>query len=189
MRTCHTAQLLALELPRPCVRIEEGLTEWLTPSLLVEPNGVKTEPRSVNDLCEIYGTIDASYRSINPVVPDDASTVPDGAPHFVETEEALLKRCSKSLSKLLDASHGESIAIVSHAPCDQAMALFLEGASSPKESKLGPWPMGGITMFSRDVNGGGQYGEWTLELYGDTQHMPGKYKAGINEWSLPCLTK
>ena len=153
------------------------------PSLLVEPNGIKTEPKSVDELATVYGTIDESYVSVNPMVPDDATDVPEGSPHFVETEEALLKRCATTMQRILDASNGENFAIVSHAPCDQAIAYYLEGATSTAESALGPWPLGGITKFSRVGNDG----SWTIEMYGDTEHMPGKYKAGLKEWSLPCL--
>ncbi|KAL3811106.1 hypothetical protein ACHAXA_009876 [Cyclostephanos tholiformis] len=33
-----------------------------------------------------------------------------------------------------------------------AMALYLEGATSLGESKIGPWPLGGIAMFIRDAD-------------------------------------
>ena len=179
--------MIALALPKPVVRIEEGLTEWLIPSLLVDRSGVKTNPRTVPELAVVYGTIDDNYKSVNPVVPDDATDVPEGAPKFVETEEALLKRCATTMQRILDDSNGASIAIVSHAPCDQSLAFFLEGASSPAESTLGPWPLGGITKFSRTVHDDGSYGKWTLEKYGDTSHMPGKYKPGTKHWSLPSF--
>jgi hypothetical protein len=166
------------------VRIEEGLTEWQIPSLLVDPNGTKTFPQKAENLAQVYGTIDTAYQSVNPHASDDAVDFPEGAPHFQETEEALLLRCATTLTRILEHSDGESLAIVSHAPCDQAMALFLE-AKGVSDSKLGPWPLGGITMFSRVVNDnttGSQnysYGEWELEFYGNTDHMPGKYKAGL----------
>jgi broad specificity phosphatase PhoE len=150
----------------------------------VEPNGVKTEPKSAKELASVYGTIDDMYESVNPMVPDNAIDVPAGSPHFVETEEALLKRCATTIQRILDHSNGDNVAIVSHAPCDQAIAYYLEGAASTEESKLGPWPLGGITKFSRVGNG-----SWTMELYGSTDHMPGKYRAGLKEWSLPCLAK
>lgn len=186
VRTTHTAHIIASQVSsKTPVRIETGLTEWLTPSLLVEPDGKKTEPQTAVQLSKRFSSIDVSYNSVNPVVSDDDCTdVPPGAPHFVETEPALLKRCETTLTRVLDQVGDESIAIVSHAPCDQAMALFLEGAPSLKDSKLGPWPLGGITMFSRDS----KEDSWKLELYGDTSHMPGKYQPGIKEWSLPCLT-
>lgn len=155
----------------------------------MEPNGIKTEPAAVSELAVTYGTIDDSYKSVNPVAPDDAHSVPEGAPHFEETEEALLKRCATTIQRILEQVNGVSIAIVSHAPCDQSIAYFLEGAASTAESKLGPWPLGGITKFSRSKGDDGSFGEWKLEKYGDTLHMPGKYKPGIKEWSLPCLNR
>jgi broad specificity phosphatase PhoE len=185
LRTAHTAHILATELSGTPVKLEEGLWEWLTPSLLVEPNGVKTEPRSAAELAGMFDTIDASYESVNPVAKDDSQIVPEGSPHFIENEDALLMRCATTITRLLDAAQGKSIAIVSHAPCDQAIAFHLEGAATVSESKLGPWPLGGITMFSRTLDGG----QWTMEMYGDTKHMPGKYAPGIKEWSLPCLTR
>ena len=39
LRTAHTAQLIALDLPNPTVRVEEGLTEWQIPSLLEDKEG------------------------------------------------------------------------------------------------------------------------------------------------------
>jgi len=66
-----------------------------------------------------------------------------------------------------------------------------------------PWPLGGITMFSRTiivdekdgtVNSGGCssshniiVGKWKCEFYGNTDHMPGEYKKGIGKWSLPSF--
>ena len=181
IRCVHTAQLIALDLCRSKVRIEEGLTEWQIPSLLVDLTGTKTSPQKAKELAQVYGTIDTSYQSVNPHASDDAVVdVPEGAPHFQETEEALLLRCATTLTRILEHSNGESLAIVSHAPCDQALALHLE-AKNVSDSKLGPWPLGGITMFSRVVNDNttGSYGEWELKFYGNTDHMPGKYKAGL----------
>ena len=190
LRTTHTAHILASEQQGDVpIKLEEGLWEWLTPSLLVEPNGVKTEPKTASELATKFDTIDTSYKSVNPVAPDDSEDVPTGAPHFVETEDALLVRCNTTIERILDDARGENIAIVSHAPCDQAIALYLEGAASVAESKLGPWPLGGITMFSRKTPQDGTTGPWTLEMYGSTDHMPGKYKPGIKHWSLPCLAK
>jgi len=106
---------------------------------------------------------------------------------------------------------GNSICIVSHAPCDQAMAFSLEKKTarngrgtieSPRDSELmAPWPLGGITVFSRPIGSSGgdgtsrdndndnDNGAWSIELYGDTEHMPGDYKKGLKEWSLPCFMK
>lgn len=192
-RTTHTGHVLATKIG-VSVKIEEGLWEWLVPSLLVTPDGTHTEPKSVQKLSQRFGTVDTSHTHINPykerhhgTMDTDAASLPEGAPRFPETEEALLKRCATTLSGILKISNGESIAIVSHAPCNQAMAFFLEGAASPEQSKLGPWPLGGITMFARTIRENGAFGDWTMELTGDTQHMPGDYKAGIKEWSLPSF--
>ena len=184
LRTTHTAHILASTVGSQ-VRLEEGLTEWLTPSLLVEPNGIKTEPKSASDLKQKFDTIDTSYESVNSVLADESQIVPIGAPHFIESEDALLLRCATTLTRILHAAQGANIAIVSHAPCDQAIALHLEGAPLLTQSKLGPWPLGGITMFSRM----GAAGPWTMEMYGSTNHMPGIYTPGIKKWSLPCLSK
>jgi broad specificity phosphatase PhoE len=178
VRTTHTAQLIALDLPGGSVRIEEGLTEWQIPSLLVDKKGVRTFPKKADQLAEVYGTIDLTYTTLNPAVPDDAGDVPKGAPHYEESEEALLQRCATTLSRILDYSKGDSFVLVSHAPCDQALALHLEG-KEPSNSNLAPWPLGGITKFSRSADGSGGYDDWEMELYGDTQHMPGKYKTGL----------
>ena len=159
-------------------------------------------------------------------------------PRWTESEEDLLRRCETTLSRILqdnsnsnsnsnnsnsnsnsNTNAGESICIVSHAPCDQAMAYYLEtGSETPQDSKLTPWPLGGITMFSRPIfydddddddhkndetetetetetennqpsTAVSGFGEWTMELYGNTKHMPGDYKNGLKEWSLPCFTK
>ena len=171
------------------MRIEEGLTEWLTPSLVVDANGIKAKTKSVSELCRIYGTIDYDYQSVNPVVPDDSVDFPPGAPKYEESEDALLIRCATTLRRILENSNGESFVLVSHAACDQALAFFLEGAASPAESKLGPWPLGGITKYSRPINCDGSYGQWQLEKYAVTSHMPGKYKPGVQHKSLPSFAK
>ena len=190
LRTTHTAHILASEQAEKVpVKLEEGLWEWLTPSLLVEPNGVKTEPKSPSELATKFDTIDTTYESINPVIKDESEIIPTGSPHFIESEDALLLRCAITVARLLEAAQGENIAIVSHAPCDQAIALHLEGAPTISESKLGPWPLGGITMFSRTLAADGTTGPWVMEMYGSTNHMPGKYTPGIKQWSLPCLAK
>jgi len=181
LRCSRTAHILAKSLGTR-VKIEEGLTEWLTPSLLVDELGNYTEPRSVLSLSEMFDTIDSSYISVNPIAVGNDNRV--GSPRFIESEENLIQRAKVTLSKLLEDNKGRSFAIVSHAPIDQAMALFLENSVSPSHSKLGPLPLGGITMFSRNEGD-----LWKLELYGDTSHMPGIYKPGIKKWSLPCLTR
>ena len=197
LRTTHTASILAERLGKdtPSLCVEEGLYEWLTPSLLVTPDGVRTKPRTVEQLQAIFPfTIDTTYQSYNPVlesITENTSGEDFTSPFFPESEETLLKRCATTLKGILNASQGKNIAIVSHAPCDQALAFAMEtDASSPSESKLVPWPLGGITMFSRElIETDPDHGVWKMEIYGDTCHMPGIYKCGIKEWSLPCFTK
>jgi broad specificity phosphatase PhoE len=242
LRTAHTGYIVANELQKKHqveLRLEEGLWEWLIPSLLVtKVDGIKTNPRPLEILKEdlvkleenrsapsATATIAIEFQSVNPY--DDSGDVSAGIvcvperekktaggggggkpPTWTESEQDLLARCDTTLSRLLDLhqTDAKSICIVSHAPCDQAMAFYLEKQSAnaietPKDSKLTPWPLGGITVFSRPVlygddegeDGSDQqptgFGDWTMELYGNTEHMPGDYKAGLKEWSLPCFSK
>jgi len=251
LRTAHTGYIVANELQQQQqhdgsdnsgsveLRLEEGLWEWLIPSLLVtKADGIKTNPRHVTVLNEdlqkleekrVAGhpsaTIAVDYQSVNPyddsgdvgivcVPPREntttANATADGGtpPLWTESEADLLARCETTLSRLLDLhqTDAQSFCIVSHAPCDQAMAFFLEQRCScastvpietPKDSKLNPWPLGGITVFSRPIvyehedgsNTATGFGDWTMELYGNTEHMPGAYKTGLKEWSLPCFAK
>jgi broad specificity phosphatase PhoE len=171
LRTTETAHRIAQACGCP-VHIEEGLTEWQTPSLLVDEAGNRTQPKSTSALALLYATVNADYVSVNPA---DGSK---DAPEFPESEEALLRRCAKTMRELLHITKG-NLCIVSHAPCDQGIAYWLEGAASPKTSKLTAWPLGGITKFRCGA----------LELYGNTSRMPGIYEPGIKSWSLPCLEK
>ena len=187
-RAVSTSQLIvhALGKTTNSIRIEDGLIEWLTPSLTVEPNGTRLEPRTVERLVDMTFTeIDTSYRSVNPIATDE-SDMRDGAPYFFESEEYLMKRARVTMERIIDHADGMNICIVSHTPCAQAMALYLEGAANLQESKIGPWPLGGVTMFARDST---DTDGWKLEMYADTSHMPGEYKNGLKAWSLPCLTK
>ena len=186
-RAVSTSQLIvhALGKTKNSILIEEGLIEWLTPSLTVEPNGTRLKPRTVQQLVDMTFTeIDKDYNSVNPMA-TDSTILREGAPYFFESEEYLMIRAKVTMQQILQHANGKNICIVSHTPCAQAMALYLEGAESLEDSKIGPWPLGGITEFSRDSDDGA----WTLEMYADTSHMPGEYKFGLKEWSLPCLTK
>ncbi|KAL3826575.1 hypothetical protein ACHAXA_010500 [Cyclostephanos tholiformis] len=188
-RAVGTSQLIVHALGRTenSIRIEDGLVEWLTPSLTVEPDGSRLEPRTVEMLVDMtYTEIDRSYRSVNPIATDTCIERDDGAPYFFESEEYLLRRARVTMERIIENADGKNICIVSHTPCAQAMALYLEGATSLGESKIGPWPLGGITMFVRDADNDDG---WKLEMYADTSHMPGDYKNGLKAWSLPCLTK
>ena len=162
LRTTHTASIIA-ETLNSTVQIEEGLTEWQIPSLLVQQQtGIKTNPKTVNELSKIHPNIDTKYQSVNPFQES----------WFPETDESkLLNRCATTLTKILEThSSASNIILVSHAPCDQALALYLEGNSqTPHQSNLTPWPLGGITKFTSSSSP--QEGGWTLEWYGDTQHV------------------
>jgi broad specificity phosphatase PhoE len=186
LRCTHTASIIAQNV-KCAHRIEEGVTEWLVPSLLVDQkNGEQTHPRGVEELQKLFSTIDASYKSVNPVYEGD--NPPKGSPHFVETEQALYDRVSLTLDRLFKnhMQQNESICIVSHAPCLQGMALTLEGKKDPCLSSFGPWSLGGITRFSRESGAT----EWTCDFYSSTQHMPGEYKDGIKgAWSLPSFVR
>lgn len=188
-RAVSTSQLIvhALGKTKNSIRIEDGLIEWLTPCLTVEPDGTRLVPRTVEQLVDMTFTeIDVGYQSVNPIA-TDPTDVCDGAPYFFESEEYLVnKRARVTIERIIEHANGENICIVSHTPCAQAMALYLEGATSLVESKIGPWPLGGVTIFAKDAN---TESGWRLEMYADVTHMPGEYKNGLKEWSLPCLTK
>ena len=86
-RTVSTSQLIvhALGNTQDSIRVEDGLIEWLTPSLTVEPDGTRLNPRSVKQLREdmMFVEIDPSYRSVNPLATEDEVRVgaaSEGAP-------------------------------------------------------------------------------------------------------------
>mmetsp|Transcript_4258 Transcript_4258/g.9639 ORF Transcript_4258/g.9639 Transcript_4258/m.9639 type:complete len:296 (+) Transcript_4258:40-927(+) len=185
------------------IRVEQGTTEWQVPSLLVDKDGKRTNPRTLEELVRMLpDTVDGSYLSVNPQGPDRSTACSDGGddnisgtngvggcpPRFPETEEQLYTRCRTTLRKILnDVGDMNSIAIVGHAPCVQSIALALEGSASPEDcTALGPWSLGGMTLFSRPIGSGGTETKWTLELYSDTAHMPGEFRDGrVGQWSLP----
>jgi broad specificity phosphatase PhoE len=186
-RTAQTAEVIASSLPAGAqVRIEEGLMEWQQRSLLVEPDGTVTYPKTKKELSVDLDNFDYHYKSANP----QAACSPGDDDFVEESEQDLFERCSQTLDGILlnSACRGESFVIVSHAPCDQSMAVYLEGKTLG-DSSLSPWPLGGITKFSRVVHEDGSFGPWEMELYGNTEHMPGMYKPGLKAWSLPILTK
>ena len=109
LRTVHTAHIIATSLSKPCVCVEEGLTEWQVPSLLVEPNGKRTHPKSAENHARTFASIDLSFQCLNPSIADDAVNT-EGAPRFLEDEESLVFRCSTTLERLLEHAEGENIA-------------------------------------------------------------------------------
>mmetsp|Transcript_2777 Transcript_2777/g.3800 ORF Transcript_2777/g.3800 Transcript_2777/m.3800 type:complete len:261 (-) Transcript_2777:115-897(-) len=185
-RCAHTAHIIASTLSTPLC-IEEGLTEWQTPSLLVNAaDGIMTFPKSAQQLKKLYDSIDLNYKSVNPMANKDDGVVA-GAPKFEESTQDLKVRCACTMDKLLSSSgtNNSNLVIVSHAPCNQMLAHHL----AHDKTVVGPWSLGGITCFSRSVTAEGEakYGEWTCEYFSDTTHMPdGDYKDGVKgRWSLP----
>jgi broad specificity phosphatase PhoE len=194
LRCMHTADTIAAAFNQQTngslkVKVEEGTTEWQVPSLLVDPEGVRTNPRTLEELLEIFDNADEYYQSLNPQGPDrdsSAEEAPEGCPRFPESEAQLHERCETTIDRILNHVGDDSIAIVSHAPCLQHTALALDGSPTPEDSKLGGWSLGGVTHFSRRVG----ETKWTLKSYSDTSHMPGKYKDGeLGKWSLPSFVR
>jgi len=194
LRCVHTASIIAnaslendINKAVP-VRIEEGLTEWQVPGLLVEPNGTRTYPKDAQTHAQTFSVVDTSYKTQNPV--DDKQW---------EDEEALFQRCKTTLEAILSVEHGENVVIVSHAPCDIALACHLEGTTTLAHATLPPWALGGLTRFCREVtlrvddnnddaiSGDNAIGPWKMEFYGNTDHMPGEYQGGVKHWTLPSL--
>ena len=195
-RTTQTAHIIATALSTK-VFVEEGLTEWQQASLLVDPSQKVTYPPTAMELVGDFPTVDVTYHSVNPqdsCHPQEA-TSQDEVVLVEESEQDLFERCTKTLEGILhhqeaqqqqqQQQHSNSFIVVSHAPCDQAMAVYLEGTTLD-ESTLPPWPLGGITKFSRVVTPT-SLGPWKMDAYGSTDHMPGDYKGGLKAWSLPIL--
>jgi broad specificity phosphatase PhoE len=195
LRCTHTADTIVSHFNRLSdrgmkVKIEEGLTEWQVPSLMVDPEGHRTKPRTRNELVDIFDTVDESYESVNPQGPDRDSSEENeedasaGSPRFPETEDQLSERCKTSIDKILKLAGMGSVAIVSHAPCLQHLALALDGSPSASASGLGAWSLGGVTHFSRLPG----ETKWTLRSYSSTSHMPGEFRDGeLGKWSLPSF--
>jgi broad specificity phosphatase PhoE len=197
-RTTQTAHIIASALSADTkVLVEEGLTEWQQASLLIDPSGTVTYPPTVQELVVEFPSVDGTYSSVNP---QESSCHPPAAASnkgwVEESEQDLFERCTKTLEGILHREQQpqqqyNSFIIVSHAPCDQAMAVYFEGTTL-NDSTLRPWPLGGITKFSRVVtnnnnNDVSSLGSWEMEYYGTTDHMPGDYKGGLKAWSLPIL--
>lgn len=202
LRCVHTSSILASKL-NTNIQIEEGLYEWLAPSLCIDQDGTRTYPHTASELRAQFGNIDHTYRNLNPYNTDESNE----RFSFPEDEMKLLRRCRDTLDMILKDANGENIAIVAHAPCLQALAFAMEeGVHTVHESKLGPLPIGAISRFSRevemevelalkvrddatdhDVKHEKYYSEWAMDFYGSSEHMPGDYKAGAGKWSLPCF--
>lgn len=182
-RSVHTSSILASSLGCP-VKIEEGLTEWLTTALVGKDNH---QPKNAKELYECgFKTIDLSYSSVNALGSSDV------APNFVESEDMLMKRSATTIERILEnVEDGGSIVIVSHAPVNQAVTLALEGNGDPYKGKL--WYLGGVTKFSRKPLDcfacfSPHAPRWICDYYGDTSHMPDEYREGQQGWTLPSLS-
>lgn len=208
LRCVHTASIIGTKLNTK-IKIEDGLYEWLVPSLLIErETNIRTYPNTITELQSLFPeTIEIEMNdgnkssSLNPYLVDESNDLFS----FPETnEEKLLQRCNNTLQLILndhndDDGDDENIIIVAHAPCVQSLAFAMEeGVEDVKDSKLSKWPLGGITRFSRGVHSsiddkGGinkvGYGKWNMDFYGVTDHMPGDYKNGVGLWSLSCFNK
>ena len=89
--------------------IEEGLTEWLTPSLVGE---ACYHPPTPADLALDFPTIDPSHENVL-------------VPSFPETEEQLLLRTKEVVDLLLAKFPGKNLLLVSHAPCDLGAYVYM----------------------------------------------------------------
>lgn len=198
LRCVHTASIIATKLGQK-INVEEGLYEWLVPSLLIErSSNVRTYPQPLSEIESMFGeTFNPDYKSLNPYKIDESN--PKFS--FPEDEGTLLGRCEDTLNLILSEkdveTNSENIVIVAHAPCVQSIAFAMEDSiDDVKDSKLSKWPLGGITRFSRDVLDGrstsdnaSKYGKWSMDFYGVTEHMPGQYKSGAGLWSLSCFDR
>ena len=175
-RAVITGSLVAAALDIP-LKIEDGLTEWLTPSLVGGPGsrapGPHTPLTPAQHAEEGRPNIDTEYASVS-------------AASFPEDEDSLKARCAATLSDLFQAgviSPGSSTLIVSHAPVLLALALALTPALSPP-----PWPLGGVSSFDtqNDILNLAE-GVWQSDLVVSTSHLSGPASNGIQSWTLPSL--
>mmetsp|Transcript_28698 Transcript_28698/g.41071 ORF Transcript_28698/g.41071 Transcript_28698/m.41071 type:complete len:134 (+) Transcript_28698:610-1011(+) len=119
------------------------------------------------------------------------------SPQYPENEDQLLLRMRTTLKQIIlllgSKEMSNNIVFVAHAPFIQALVFnaikIIEHDEDEARACMKPWPLGGITLFSRDVSGEDMEGDgWKLEFYGSTSHMPGEYKEGLKAWSLPCFS-
>lgn len=188
LRCTHTGDIIVKGLGKgneKIHRIEEGLTEWQVASLLVDEHSNKTCPRTPEHLQQLFPkNIDLSYESVNPLMPDGTTRdqVPKGSTIFPETETDLFERCSTSITRILDGlKNNENVCIVSHAPCNIAMASFLDGNTD----RIWKWSLGGLTRFSRTFENDGAPEQWNLDFYDCTEHMP--RDSSKEAWSMPSF--
>lgn len=170
IRALNTAVLVSRDTGLSKVNIEDGITEWQTPALIGGDSPY--QPPTVVDLIGRFPEINAKYESIT-------------KPSPFETEEELVKRTGRIAGILADSVFPSNLLIVSHAPCSLGISLTFEGLDLKRkqESKLKPWPLGGLTQFTRDK----VECPWTMELCNSTQHLSGHWKEGVQAWTLPSL--
>ena len=178
LRATHTAHIVADKL-NLSVRIEEGVSEWATSNLLGDDRYI---PRSVFELHNLFPRVNYKYSSAMTNLYTQ---------NLWEDETDLYERAQQAINCLVESAEGDSILICTHAPCAQAIALALDVNANmdPSQSNITAWPLGGLTMFSRELNMEiGEYSDWTPELICNTEHMPsGEYRKGAKAWSLPSF--
>jgi broad specificity phosphatase PhoE len=179
-RALHTSVLVCKDLGLPRVNIEDGITEWQTPSLVGREEAPPYEPPSLLDLIERFPEINAKYAAITKPTP-------------FETEDQMVKRVGRIAQILANSVFPSNLLIVTHAPCAIGISLSFEGLADldaserKRETKLKPsgWPLGGLTEFTRTSSCSSA--KWELALCQSTQHLSGLWKEGKQAWTLPSL--
>ncbi len=103
-----------------------------------------------------------------------------------ETEQEMVARVGRVARILADSLFPSNLLLVSHAPCNIGVALGFEGLPWEKasaESRLRPWPLGGLTQFRRAALGD----KWDMVRCVSTDHLSGPWKEGKQAWTLPSL--
>ncbi|QDZ18581.1 hypothetical protein A3770_02p10990 [Chloropicon primus] len=174
-RALRTAVVVCRGIGLSRVNVEEGITEWQCPELVGGGDRPPYRPPALVDLVERFPEIHPKYESIV-------------RPQPFETEEDLVKRTGRVARILADSCFPSDVLLVSHAPCSVGMSLGFEGldlARAKGESKLEPWPLGGVTQFTR-----GSIGEpWTMAMACSTSHLSAPWREGKQRWTLPSLRK
>ena len=158
-RRSLTTAHLAADACAATVRVEPGVSEWYTPSLVSKdcyvPPVIGSEEEE--DWSFPMNNIDRSYAPAFPT------------PLFEESEAALLSRCDTVIRRLVELHPTADLVIVSHAPCLLAFALALASAT-PETASLKPWVLGAVSSFRK---GEGTW-EWEKELEQYTDHLTGE---------------
>ena len=155
--------------------VEDGITEWQSPELVGGENPYK--PPSLIDLLENFPEINPKWE-------------PMCRPEPFETEEEMCTRAARVARILADSCFPSDVLIVSHAPCNIAIGLGLEGLDLKEargRTKIEPWPLGGLTRFTRDSVG--ESSRWELAESCATGHLSGQWREGKQRWTLPALRR